>query len=232
MKNCKILHLLNSKKFTDIENTIVQSMELLKDDCETAYASPSGSVSKVLRKREINYLPLDKMDLKSISNVVESYAPDIIHAHGLEACILASKFSKNIEIIAHIHEDLESFHKLSKNSLIFKSASKHFAKIIWPSEKSFKNYKYNKIIDEKSIFLRKAINCEDVIKKSTLDENDKTNFFDILLFSDNIDDETFIKIINILGLLKGRGFSFKCGVFSTMSLNETFAPYIKECRFR
>lgn len=232
LANCRILHLLSSKRFTDVENTIIQSIKLLKDDCEIAYASPTGPISRVLRENEINYLPLEKMDFKSISGVVESYAPNVIHAHDFEACIFASKFSKNTKVIAHIHEDSESFHKFSKDSLSFKTASKHFTKIIWPSEESLNNYKFNKTIADKSTFLRKAINCEEVIKKSTLNENDKTIFFDILLFPDDTDNEAFMKFINILGLLKGRGFSFKCGVLSIISLRETFAPYIKECRSR
>ncbi|MBQ8298582.1 MAG: hypothetical protein IJX99_01710 [Clostridia bacterium] len=232
MGNYRILHLLSSKIFTDIENTIVQSIDFLKNDCEIAYASPTGPISRILRKKEINYLPLENMDLKSISNIIKTFAPNVIHAHDFKACILASKFSKDIKIIAHLHEDTESFHKFSKESLLFKSASKHFTKIIWPSEEMFKNYKYSKSLIEKSVFLRKAINCEDVIKKSTLSEKDVPNFFDILLFYDKINDELFMKFINIMGLLKGRGFSFKCGVISSFPLAESFSSYIKECRIR
>lgn len=229
MENCKVLHLLSTNKFTDIENTILQSIELLKEVCTFAYASPSGQISKILRKNEINYLPLENMDFKSISSVIESYAPNIIHAHGLNACILASKFSKKIKIIAHIHEDIEAFHKFSKESFKFNSISKCFEKIIWPSEESLNNYKYKKNIIEKSIILRKAINCENVIKKSTSCEKDAIEIFDIILFAESITNDEFTKIINILGLLKGRGFTFKCGVFSSIHLSETFSSYINEC---
>ena len=54
----KILHLLSSNNFTNIENTISQSMKLLENDFEFAYASPNGQISKILSSKEVNYLPI------------------------------------------------------------------------------------------------------------------------------------------------------------------------------
>ena len=228
MEKPKILHLLSSNKFTNTENFICHSMSILKDDFKFAYASPNGQISKYLRTNEINYLPVEILDYKAISEVINSYSPDIIHAHDFNTCILASKFSKNVKIIAQLHEEDENFKTFSFKSLAFKNACKHFNKIVWPSENSKNNFRYAKNIEEKSFLIPPAIDCEKTIEKSNHPTDTNELQFDMLMFVDDMSLEEIQKVINILALLQGRGFTFKFGAISSNPFNEQIQSYLKE----
>ena len=230
MSKIKILHLLSSDNFTNIENIISQSFEILKNDFEFAYASPNGQISKVLRSKGINYLPIENWDFKTISSVIETYSPDIIHAHDYESCLISSKFSKTIKIVAQIHTDYEELKKTTLKSLSFKNASKHFKKIIWPSEHVKNNYKYFEIKQDyhKNILISPAVDCEKVIEKSNLSTEENSIQFDLLMFIDDMEIEEIKKVINILALLQGRGFTFKFGAISSSIPNNEISEYLKE----
>ena len=228
MEKQKILHILSSNSFSNVENSICHSIKLLEEHYSFAYTSPNGQISKFLRTNEINYLPLEKMDYKAISEIIETYSPDIIHAHNYEACILASKFSKKIKIIAQLHEDYEDFRTFSLKSFSFKKASKNFNKIIWASEFSKNNYKYVESIKERSILLSPSIDCENVITKSNDSNSENSITFDMIMFVENMLIEDIKKVINILALLQGRGFTFKFGAISSTPFNEEIQSYLKE----
>ena len=228
MEKQKILHILSSNEFTNIENSICHSIEILKDNFSFAYTSPNGQISKYLRANQINYLPIDKIDYKSISEVVDSYSPDVIHAHDYEACLLASKFSKNIKIIAQLHQEPENINSFSFKSLTFKNACKHFKKIIWPSENSKNSFKYIKDFEEKCITISPAIDCEKVIEKSNVSSENADIQFDLLMFVEDMTFEEIKKVINILALLQGRGFTFKFGAISSKNSDESIQNYLKE----
>ena len=229
MSKTKVLHLLSSNKFTNTENTISQSMKILENDFDFAYASPNGQISKVLRSKELNYLPIENWDLKTISNLIETFSPDIIHAHDFEACHIASKFSKSIKVIAQIHTDSEDMKKITLKSLSFKNASKHFPKIVWPSEYVKNSYKFfdAKQDNQKNILISPVVNCESVIEKSNSTEETPTPF-DMLMFIDEMEIEEIKKVINILALLQGRGFTFKFGAISSNIPNTEITEYLKE----
>lgn len=230
MSKSKILHLLSSNKFTNIENTISQSIKILENDFEFAYASPNGQISKVLRSKELNYLPIENWDLKTISSIIETYSPDIIHAHDYEACHIASKFSKSIKVIAQIHTDSDDMKKTTLKSLSFKNASKHFPKIVWPSEYVKNSYKYFDVKqdNQKNILISPAVNCENVIEKSNSAVEENPTQFDMLMFIDDMENEEIKKVINILALLQGRGFTFKFGAISSNVQNTEISEYLKE----
>ena len=230
MNKTKVLHLLSSNKFTNVENTISQSINILNNDFEFAYASPNGQISKVLRSKEINYLPIENWDLKTISSVIEAYSPDIIQAHDYEACHIASKFSKSIKVIAQIHTDSEDMKKTTLKSLSFKNATKHFPKIIWPSEYVKNSYKYFDIkqVNQKNIVIPPAVDCEAIIEKSNFLEEENPTQFDMLMFIDDMETEEIKKVINILALLQGRGFTFKFGAISSNIPDNEISEYLKE----
>lgn len=228
LKKTKILHLLSSNNFTNIENSICQSIDLLKDVFDIAYVSPNGPISKVLRSKEINYLPLDNFDLKSINSVLGTYNPDIIHAHDLEACLLASKFSKQAKIVAQLHQDYEILSTFSLKSLSFKNAAKNFNKLVWPSEASKNSYKYVKDVNDKSSIYSPSVDCEKTIAKSNNENIENNVIFDMIMFADELNIEEIKNVINILALLQGRGFTFKFGAISSNPFNEEITQYLKE----
>ncbi len=232
MSKTKILHLLSSNKFSNVENTISHSIEILNDsdEFEFAYASPMGQISKVLRSKGINYLPVEKFDYKAISTIIEQYSPDIIHAHDYEACNIASKFSKTSKVIAQIHIDSEDMKKTTFKSLNFKNASKNFYKIVWPSNTVKNNYRFhNAVSDEhKNLILAPAVDCESVISKATPSEETANTNFDMIMFADDMGNDEIKKVINILALLQGRGFTFKFGAISSNPVTPEIADYLKE----
>ena len=112
--------------------------------------------------------------------------------------------------------------------MAFKNACNHFKKIIWPSENSKNNFKYIKDFEPKSITILPAIDCENVIKKSSVTTENNEPQIDLLMFVDDMTIDEIKKVINILALLQGRGFTFKFGAISPKDFDDTIKSYLNE----
>lgn len=125
----KVLHLLVSNKFSGAENVVCQIMENCKD-YEMVYCSPIGQIEKELVKRGINYIPLDKKNVKSIKKVIQLYKPDIIHAHDFTASVLASQTGFKGKLISHIHNNPPFIKKWGLKSILYNSTIDKYDKVV------------------------------------------------------------------------------------------------------
>ena len=69
----KILHILNSNKFSGAENVAITIINNMKNDNEIIYVSPEGQIREHLQENNIDYEPVRKVCIKEIKRVIKKY---------------------------------------------------------------------------------------------------------------------------------------------------------------
>ena len=87
----KVLHILNSNKYSGAENVVITIIKNMPQNFECCYLSCSGPIEKTLLENGIRFKLVDKLSINAIKRVVKEFSPDIIHAHDFKASVLASK---------------------------------------------------------------------------------------------------------------------------------------------
>ena len=207
----RVLHILASNSFSGAENVACSIIETI-DDYKSAYCSPDGQISNTLKKKAIEYLPVEKMNYKHIKAVVDSYQPDIIHAHDFKASILASRFNKRCKIVAHIHKNDPKMNKISLKSVLFRIASRKISKIMVVSDSVLNETAFKKYFSRKMVVIPNFVDKEKIIKKSKEYETKRQyDFFFFGRLSSEKNPLVFIEIIkrlndkNIKAIMIGDG---------------------------
>lgn len=149
----RILHLLNSDRFSGAENVACKIIEMFKEDTsvEMAYCSPDGQIRDILAERNINFYPVSKLTISEIKRVLKLYNPDIIHSHDYTASVLVSLSGTNKIVISHLHNNSPWLQKKGLKSFAFMFGCMRSAKILTVSESIMKEYvfakKYLKKVD-------------------------------------------------------------------------------------
>ena len=169
----KILHILSSNIFSGAENVVCQIIGMFKNDgVEMAYCSPEGTNRKALEERDINYIPLNKLNISEIRRAIDTYQPDIIHAHDMRAGFLAARACGSIPLISHIHNNAFNSRGISPKSIAYYFAAKKAKKIIWVSDSAFAGYAFHSSFKDKSIVLYNVMNEADLKRRVAEDTND------------------------------------------------------------
>ncbi|MFL4357994.1 glycosyltransferase [Streptococcus uberis] len=170
----KILHLLQSNKFSGAENVVCQIIEICKDEqIEMAYSSPEGPIRKTLEGMDITYLPLKKISLIELFLLKRKYKPDVIHTHDTKMTFLGfiiTIFTKT-KLISHIHGNHFNLRKLNLKSFLLLISSLKTDVIFWVSKGSLTDYYFKEIVSKKSRVLPNIIDKEKLFKKLELDSN-------------------------------------------------------------
>lgn len=165
-KKKKIIHVLASNKFSGAENVVCTIINNTKEDYSMYYCSPKGSIENNLKEMNINYLPLEKLSVKEIKNIVKKIQPDVIHAHDNKATVLCSLFGKKYKVISHIHGNNKIMNTKNFKTILFNLCSKNLFKIIWVSDSSFDGYYFKNNVKEKSIILYNVVDQKVIEEKS------------------------------------------------------------------
>lgn len=224
-KKLKVLHLLPTTRFSGAENVVCQIINLFKDEIDMVYCSPKGKIEDSLKERNIPYLPLEKFDSKSLEKIINVFKPSLIHAHDIKATILASRFSKEIKIISHIHGNDEKMRKVTLKSLLYNIASSHVSHIFWVSNSTLKSYKFYSNIKEKSSVLYNVIDASEALHKVNLDSNSYN--YDVIFLGRLSYPKNPMRLIDVLSLLKEK-CNFKCAIVGDGDMKERLVAYVKE----
>lgn len=169
----KVLHLLQSNRFSGAENVVCQIIETAKKRSgpKMIYCSPDGQIREALKERNIDFVPIKELSVKEIQRVIKEQKPDVIHAHDRTACFSAARAERNIPIIAHIHVNnnsgLGSFVKNTAWTLV----SKRYRRVFWVSQSCYESFQYKAFVKKKSRVLYNVIDIENLEKKAAADEN-------------------------------------------------------------
>lgn len=163
----RIMHLLQSSKFSGAESVVCQIIEAFQndDDIEMFYVSQVGEIESVLKKRGIHYYLLNSFTQKEIDKAVKEIKPHIIHAHDFNASVRAAKY-KQCSIISHIHNNPLWFSKIDPRTLIYGLSIKKYAKIIGVSSSILNEFILSKRMEKKFVLLPNVVSKESVLEKS------------------------------------------------------------------
>lgn len=169
----KILHILNTSTYSGAENVVCQIITMFKNDCdiEMIYCSPNGAIADVLAERNIAYSPVNLLNKRELSKVIDHYRPDVIHAHDIRASVLAALCHKRIKLICTIHGNdtkMRTFCAKSISTLIFIKEASH---IFWVSKSCLEDFFFKKIAMKKSSILYNVIDKNEIYERARQDRN-------------------------------------------------------------
>ena len=169
----KVLHLLNSNRFSGAENVACQIVNMFRTDqnIEMIYVSPDGEIREALRERNVRYVPISKMTIKEVKRVIKVEKPDVVYAHDMRASVIAAFSCGNIKLISHIHNNAFDSRKMSVKSLAYLVAARKVDHIFWVSEEAFRDYKFCEKLGSKSSVLCNIIDIGQLRNRMSLDQS-------------------------------------------------------------
>lgn len=222
----KVLHLLNTSKFSGAENVACQISALLKDQIDFIYCSLDGEIRNVLRDRRIEFAPIKKMSITELKRVIQEYKPDIIHAHDMYASFYASLSCGRIPLVSHIHNNAFDSRSLSLKSLAFFYAAQKAKHIFWVSSTAFSGYFFHSLVASKSSILLNRINMNDLQKKKNEDVNEYD--YDIVFLGRLTYQKNPERLIKIFANLKEVAPTFKACIIGDGPLKNVVEQLIEE----
>lgn len=225
----KILHLLNSDTFSGAENVACQIIKIAEKDkkYEMFYCSPEGKIRETLSEKDIQFIPIQKMNVKSLIDVYNNVQPQILHTHDFRATFLGVLFSfrRNIKIISHIHSDFDDMKKISVKSLLFLFAHYRVKKVIWVSQEAMENYRFAKIVASRSEVINNMVFSENINSMSELD--DESYDHDFVFLGRLTDVKNPMRILKIVELLKNYDETVKVAVVGSGDLQQKMSMEIE-----
>lgn len=169
----RILHLLQSNRFSGAENVVCQIIGMMKDetDLQMAYCSRDGQIREALKEREIEYYPIKELTVAEIKRIIREYKPDIIHAHDMRASFVAARACGKITLLSHIHNNNFDSRGVSVKSIAYLFAAAKAKHIFWVSNSSYTGYCFHSLFKRKSSILYNIINIDDLYGKMHKDCN-------------------------------------------------------------
>ena len=169
----KILHLLQSNRFSGAENVAYQIINMMRndEDLEMVYSSCDGQIREALLERNIAFAPMSDITLREVKRVINEQKPDIIHAHDRTASILAALASNKIPIVVHMHvNNNKGFTCFIKNS-IWTILSFKYKHIFWVADSAFNNFQFRRFVSKKSQILYNVIDEKSLWDRTAEDKN-------------------------------------------------------------
>ncbi|PEW03718.1 hypothetical protein CN425_06950 [Bacillus cereus] len=221
----RILHVLNTNKLSGAENVAADICMMLKENYEMAYCSPNGSIKEALKDREVDFIPLNKMNTLELRKAIKQFQPDVIHAHDIRATVLATGVSGKIPVVTHLHVKGEDMSSISLKSILYMIASKKAKQVIVVSESCLDEYIFKEKIKNKSVFLQNIIHSPRVEK---LLEKDESNFnFDFVFLGRLSHQKNPQKIAKVASTVLKQYPSAKFGVIGEGDLKEEMEHIFK-----
>lgn len=212
------MHVLQSNQFSGAENIACQIIEMMRcePDVESAYSSAKGSVSETLERKNIRFLPMNKLCRKELEKVIEKFNPDIIHAHDMRASVTCSIISQKIPIVSHIHNSDFKARRISIKSLLYLFSSFKYSKILWVSSSCFESYAFHKFLSGKSRILSNVIDETYVNKRALSDVS--SNDYDIVFIGRLVNPKNPLRLIRIVEMIKEKRTNVKVGIIGNGTL--------------
>ena len=223
----KILHILNSNKFSGAENVAITIINNMKNDNEIIYVSPEGQIREHLQENNIDYEPVRKVCIKEIKRVIKKYKPDIIHAHDFTASIISAIASnKKIKVISHIHNNNPWMKKVNLKTLIYLLSTIRYKKILIVSNSIINEYVFRKLIKKKTEVIGNVIDINKIKKLS--EEKNIQNNYDVIFIGRLSMEKQPQKFIEIIKKLKEKNSEIKAVMVGDGSLKEECEKIIKD----
>lgn len=220
----KVMHLLQSSKFSGAENVVCQIISLFNNnsDIEMIYVCPDGPIRQELEKRQIKYAMLSTFSQKEINRIVKMIAPDFIHAHDFNASVRASMI-RGVKIISHLHSNPLWLQKVCPQSIVYALCAHRFNIIIGVSNVIREEYVFHKAIDRKFKVIGNVVDIDRVavLSKANIIEN-----FDLLYVGRLSEAKNPIEFLNIIKKLRDKGMAITAKMIGVGPLESQCKSFI------
>lgn len=201
-KKIRVLHVLNTGRYSGAENVVCQIIDLFKEDYEYifAYCSPDGPIRNILNTKKIKYIGLPKLSVSNLKAAVRRFKPNIIHAHDMRAAIISSLCCGNCKLIFTIHNNAPENSKFNFKTFLFHVACRRADHIIWVSDSALNDYYYREEVKSKSSVLYNIIDIDALYQKA---EGDKNNYdYDIIFLGRLTPQKNPQRLLHVLNGVK------------------------------
>lgn len=160
----RILHILNSNSYSGAENVVITIIENMKDTYDCAYFSPTGSISKVLAEKDIPYIAVEKLSVRTIQKAIADFRPNLIHAHDFRAGMLSCLTGTHIPIINHLHNNSPWLKSFSTWTIAYAFCCRKFDRILTVSASIMDEFIFGKYFRNKTKIVGNPVD----LKKNTV----------------------------------------------------------------
>lgn len=216
----KILHLLNTNRFSGAENVVCQIVDLFSADknYEMMYCSPKGDIENSLKEHDVKFIGVSALTCKEIKRVIKEQRPDIIHAHDMRASFIASCVCGKIPLVSHIHNNAYDSRAISLKSIAYLKATAKARHIFWVSQSAFEGYAFHKLLVRKSSVLYNMINAERLREKADSDTNHY--HYDVVFLGSLIYPKNPHKLIDVCSNLISMKSDVRVAVIGTGNMEQ------------
>lgn len=164
----KVLHVLNTGKYSGAENVVITLIHALEGEVESAYTSPDGPIRDILKEENINYFPISTSttNAKELKRIIHQYKPDIIHTHDYNAGIMTCLTGTKISIINHLHNNTPWLRIVCPKSLAYIVSCINYKKILTVSNSVMDEFIFGNLVKKKSKVVGNPINLSKIFKKA------------------------------------------------------------------
>ena len=194
-QNKRILHLLPTNNFSGAENVVCTIMEN-NNKYDMFYCCPVGPIEKILKEKNIKYIPLKKFNISEVKRVIRENKIDVIHAHDFKASFIANFVNFKGKIISHLHNNPPFIRKWNIFTIAYSLAAKKFYKVAVVSDAVYDEAVFNRKIKDKYVVVGNVVDCDRILKSSFDKYNEYYDIGFIGRITDQKDPISFIKIIS------------------------------------
>lgn len=216
----KILHLLQSNRFSGAENVVCQIIDMFKNEPDTqmAYCSKDGQIRDALEERDIEFCPINELTVSEVKRVIKEYSPDVIHAHDMRAAFIGALACGKTKLVSHIHNNNFDSRGLSVKSILFLLAGIKSKHIFWVSKGAYEGYFFKKLFKNKSEILYNIVNVDALYERA---EKDSNNYdYDIIYLGRLFNLKNPLRMIRLLNNVAKSKPDLKAAVVGTGELEQ------------
>lgn len=224
----KVLHLLQSNRFSGAENVVCQIIGMMKNnsDIDMVYCSPDGPIRESLKEREIKYEPCKDFSVKAVKEVIDKYHPDIIHAHDRSAGVIAALASRKIPIIAHIHVNNNKGMKSFIKNMIWTLFVGKYYRIFWVSDSAYEQFQWKGLVKEKSSVLYNVMDLNALCEKA--DSDNAAYDYDIVYVGRLSYQKNPERLMKVLHSISENKADVKIAIVGNGEYEEFVTAYVRE----
>lgn len=192
----RIAHIINSNKYSGLENVVCTIMQEADKNIEMVYVTKDGPIIEILKEKKLNFYIIESMSTKEIKKFIKKWHPDILHAHDYTASLVCSLVKKNIPLIEHLHHNAPWIKQINIKSLLFLYSGKRADKILTVSEAIEKEFIFKKIVKKKIEIIGNPVSRKKIIEQvSQKDYEKKYDICCVGRLTEAKNPKRFLKII-------------------------------------
>ena len=224
----KVLHLLQSNRFSGAENVVCQIIDMMKayPEYEMVYCSADGQIRQALQERGIRFVPMEKLCKKEVSRVLKQEKPDVIHAHDMGASFYAALACGKTRLISHIHNNAFDSRGISLKAVAYLLAAKKAKHIFWVASSACAGYRFHKQVEKKSSVLYNIINVDSLYERMALDQN--TYPYDIVYLGRLTYPKNPQRLMQVLAKVVAKKPDVKIGIIGQGDLGDETQAFAEE----